>query len=275
MTIRKLIIAVCILLSGGFSTLRAQDASPVPDTSCESQYDLYAAIPSFDIPGGGEAGKSTEKSSVKSSLVSWLSNGFSGQAFSVPTYEDGWQPSRFALKTNGLYLLGAIPNIGVEFNLGKGWTLTADWMYAWWYNDPKHIYWQTYGGYFGFRRYFGQSAQERPFTGHHIGAYGSMLTYDFEWGGRGYQAARWGFGGGVEYGYSIALSQQLNLDLAIGFGYQDGEYKEYDPIDGHYVWQGTYLRNWIGPTKATVALVWTIGSRNKKQNQNQKKGGDQ
>ena len=170
----------------------------------------------------------------------------------------------FSVRTNALYDLAAVPNLGVEVRVGRRFTVKADWMYAWWYSDARHWYWQTYGGYFGFRQYFGRRSKESPFTGHHIGAYGLAMTYDVEWGGRGYQAARWGFGGGVEYGYSFPISKRFNIDVSLGVGYQDGEYKTYDPIDGHYVWQGTYLRHWYGPTKAEVSLVWVLG-RSKKE----------
>ena len=142
-------------------------------------------------------------------------------------------------------------------------------MYAWWKSDRHHRYWQGYGGYLGVRKYFGKTVDGHPFTGHHIGVYGTALTYDIEWGGRGYQAAHYGFGGGVEYGYSMALARRLNLDFFLGLGFQDGEYKVYDPIDSHYVWQSTHKRNWWGPTKAGVSLVWLIG----RGNVHKKKGG--
>ena len=96
----------------------------------------------------------------------------------------------FSVRTNALYDLAAVPNLGVEVRVGRRFTVKADWMCAWWYSDARHWYWQTYGGYFGFRQYFGRRSKESPFTGHHIGAYGLAMTYDLEWGGRGYQAAR-------------------------------------------------------------------------------------
>ena len=174
------------------------------------------------------------------------------------------RPFYWMVKTNLLYDLGATPNVGVEVSIGHRWTVAAEWLYAWWKSDRRHRYWQGYGGYLSVRRYFGPSAEDHPFTGHHIGAYGTALTYDVEWGGRGYQAARYGFGGGLEYGYSIALAHRLNLDFSLGLGFQDGEYKVYDPKDSHYVWQSTHKRHWWGPTKADISLVWLLGRSNKK-----------
>ena len=181
----------------------------------------------------------------------------------VVVVEKPKKPFYIAAKTNLLYDAAVIPNIGIELYLGKRWTLAGDWFYTWFYSDTKHRYWQGYGGYLTLRKYFGKKAAEHPFTGQHIGLYGLMMTYDVEWGGRGYQSPDWGFGGGIEYGYSMPIARRLNLDFSLGIGYQDGEYKEYLPMDGHYVWQVTHDRHWFGPTKAEVSLVWLIGRGNK------------
>jgi len=166
--------------------------------------------------------------------------------------------SKIAFKTNLLYDAALIPNLGVEVDLGKQWTIAADGLCAWWSSNSSHRCWQGYGGYLSLRHYLGQRVKQRTFTGHHIGVYVLTLTYDVEWGGRGYQAAHWGFGGGLEYGYSLPISRRLNLDFSLGLGFQDGEYKEYDPEDGHYVWQSTHKRHWWGPTKAEISLVWLL-----------------
>ena len=171
-----------------------------------------------------------------------------------------------ALKTNLLYDAVLIPNIGVEVSLGKQWTASADWFYTWFSSDNRHRYWQGYGGYLTVRRYFANhSTFHIPHstfpTGHHLGAYVLGLTYDVEWGGRGYQADHFGFGAGLEYGYALPISNRLLLDFSIGIGFQDGEYKEYEPIDDHYVWQSTHKRHWFGPTKAEVTLKWVLGKK--------------
>ena len=167
------------------------------------------------------------------------------------------------VKTNLLYDAALIPNLGVELYLGRQWTVTLDGFWTWISSDKRHRYWQGYGGYVGIRRYLSKPSTPNPkpstLTGHHLGVYGLGMTYDVEWGGRGYQAARFGFGGGIEYGYSAKLCRRLNLDFSIGLGFQDGEYKEYLPMDDHYVWQSTHKRHWWGPTKAEVSLVWLLG----------------
>jgi len=175
--------------------------------------------------------------------------------------EERMEKAVVALRTNMLYDAALIPNIGIEVKLGKGFTIGADWFGTWLFSDKKHIYWQCYGGYLTARYYWGKAAAEQPFTGHHVGIYGTALTYDVEFGGKGYQAAKFGFGGGVEYGYSLRVARSLCIDFNLGLGYQGGEYKVYMPTDdgtGHYVWMSTHMRHWWGPTKVEVSLKWLL-----------------
>lgn len=178
-------------------------------------------------------------------------------------------PFYMALKTNMLYDVLATPNIGIEFYIGNNFSVAANWMYAWWKNDNRHRYWRIYGGDIAIRKWFGAKADAKPLTGHHLGIYGQMVTYDFEFGNRGYLADRWSYAGGVEYGYALPIARRLNIDFTIGIGYLGGKYKEYLPIDDHYVWQETKQRHWFGPTKVEVSLVWLLGYGNN----NEKKGG--
>lgn len=183
------------------------------------------------------------------------------------------------VKTNMLYDALLVPNIGVEFYVGKNWSLAGNWMYAWWKSDRHHNYWRLYGGDLEVRRWFGRKASEKPLAGHHIGLYGRIFTYDFETGGTGYMGGKPGgtlwdkmnYSVGLEYGYSLPVARRLNLDFVIGVGYWGGEYHKYAPIDGHYVWKETRRRHWFGLTEAEISLVWLLG----RGNYNEKKGGRQ
>lgn len=187
------------------------------------------------------------------------------------------KPFYMAVKTNMLYDILALPNLGVEFYLGRNWSVAANWMYGWWDSDRRHRYWRAYGGDIAVRKWFGRAADAKPLTGHHLGVYGQILTYDFEFGGKGQMAGEPGkplwsrpsYAAGVEYGYSLPIARRLNIDFTIGIGYLGGKYYEYEPIDGHYVWQATKQRHWFGPTKAEISLVWLLGHGNR----NERKGG--
>ncbi len=201
------------------------------------------------------------------------------QAAAEPTCK----PFYMGIKTNMLYDLGAIPNIGAEFYLGANFSVVANWEYSWWKSDKKSWYWRSYGGDVALRYWLGKAAKQKPLTGHHLGIYGQMITYDFEVGGRGYIADSgfgkdksedgtlgWNWAAGLEYGYSLPIARRLNIDFTLGVGYHWGNFKEYLPIDGDYVWQATKRRQYIGPTKLEVSLVWLIGCDNYNKKYNKK-----
>lgn len=193
------------------------------------------------------------------------------------TGEPARKPLYMALKTNMLYDAAALPTVGAEFYLGKGWSVTADWTYGWWDVDRRHRYWRAYGGDIGVRRWFGRAAGAKPLTGHHVGLYAGAVTYDFELGGRGVMGGlpgrtlwdRCNFLCGVEYGYSLPVSRRVNIDFGLGIGYLGGKVIKYVPQGKYYVWQSTQRFHWFGPTKAEISLVWLIG----RGNYNGKKGG--
>ena len=176
--------------------------------------------------------------------------------------------SYFALKSNLLYDALLVPNLSLEASIGSGWTLGAGGMFAWWSKDAKHRYWRIYGGGLEIRKYFGTLSKSKPLQGHHLGIYGDFLTYDFEFGAKGYQSKAT-YAAGIKYGYSHPIATRLNLDFALGIGYLHSNYKTYVPRDGCYVYQETKKRKWLGPTQAEISLVWLLG----KGNTNKKKGG--
>jgi hypothetical protein len=186
-------------------------------------------------------------------------------------------PFYMGIKNNLLYDALGVPNIGAEFYLGRNFSIVGNWQYAWWSKESKHRYWRVYGGDIALRKWFGKAADKKPLTGHHLGIYGQALTYDIEKGGNGYMGGepggnifdRCNYGFGLEYGYSLPIARRLNMDFTLGVGYFGGKYYEYVPHDDCYVWQYTKKRNFIGPTKLEVSLVWLIG----RDNYNRKKGG--
>lgn len=188
----------------------------------------------------------------------------------VPQPRKAPSPFYMSLRTNMLYDLGLVPTIGADFYLGKNFSLSAFWTYAWWKTDRKHWYWRTYGGDVALRYWFGKAAAAKPLTGHHIGIYAQALTYDFEFGNKGYMAGQPGgnifdqanLGAGIEYGYSLPITPRLNLDFTASVGYMGGKCWEYVAEDDCYVWQRTKKTRWFGPTKLEVSLVWLIGNGN-------------
>lgn len=187
------------------------------------------------------------------------------------------RPFYMAIKNNMLYDLAAVPNLGAEFYLGKKFSIAANYMHAWWKKEEKSFYWRYYGADASIRWWFGKPSRIKPLQGHHLGVNYQILTYDFQLGKTGIMAgmpgdnlaARANHIVALEYGYSLPVAKRLNLDFSIAGGYHWGLFEEYETVDGHPVWQATKRRQYFGPTKVEISLVWLIGC----DNYNKDKGG--
>lgn len=178
------------------------------------------------------------------------------------SFADGFEQkhSYVAISTNALYDALLVPNMGLEFNFYNNWTLHVNGMWAWWTMQDIHWYWRVYGGEASVKKYFGRQSRNRSMTGHHVGLYAQALSYDFEAGHFGRMAPDLSYGGGVEYGYSFPVSNELNIDFSLGIGYLGGRFYDYVENEGHYIWRTTVNQAWYGPTKASISLVWLISS---------------
>ncbi|MDE6057125.1 MAG: DUF3575 domain-containing protein [Muribaculaceae bacterium] len=179
-----------------------------------------------------------------------------------------WKPcmSRIvgALRSNLLYDLAAVPNIGIELALPHGWAIGLSGMYAWWSSRKHSRYWHIQAWELFARHYFG----ECHLSGWHMGLYAQIGRYDICLDGKGYLSGYSGasffqrptYGGGLEAGYALRLTERLNLDFTAGAGVLTGQYQTYTATPGHHsVWQSTRQRRYFGPSKAEIALVWLFG----------------
>ena len=145
------------------------------------------------------------------------------------------------IRTDMLYDAALVPNLGVDFYLGRNISVGGNWQYAWWSKDSRHRYWRLYGG-----------------------------DINARWCCNIWDRASWG--AGVEYGFSLPIARYFNIDFTLGVGYLGGTCLDYRVIDDHYVWQATKRRHWFGPTKAEISLVWLLGNGNV--NTKKEKGAD-
>ncbi|MBD5295208.1 MAG: DUF3575 domain-containing protein [Bacteroides sp.] len=181
------------------------------------------------------------------------------------------KPLYASIKTNLLYDALAVPNVGAEIYLGKGFSIDTQWMYAWWSRESRHRMWRIYGGELRARYWFGSAAKTKPLSGHHAGLYAGIMTFCFEFGSKGYMGGRPGhslwdrawINAGVEYGYSLPVHSRFNIDFTIGIGYLGGILEKFTSEDDRHVWKSTVRQTWIGPTKAEITLVWLLGRGNR------------
>ena len=173
------------------------------------------------------------------------------------SHEQHYRPT--ALKTNLLFDLVGVPNLGVEWLADKKISITADAAIAYWRIDNLYTL-QTVQGGLGAKYWFG-SRQNRPFTGWNTGIYALFCSrYDVQWRD-GYQGDGF-WSAGLSTGYSARIGERMNLEFALAAGwFHTSEVRHYHrPENGHRMWQQTRHRvGRITLTKVQVNLVWLIG----------------
>lgn len=171
------------------------------------------------------------------------------------------KPYYWALKTNLIYDAALLPNLAVEFSMGKSWSIEAQGQWSWWNTDnSKHYFHRIQMGGVEVRKWFGK-ANHTPLRGHFIGLYGMGGTYDLKFGTTGYLSNN-SYSAGISYGYSTPIGRRLNLEFGLGIGYFGGTYHKYKYLEEFdcYHWFETKELNYLGLTKASISLVWLVGS---------------
>jgi len=159
------------------------------------------------------------------------------------------------VKTNLLYDATTTMNLGLEIALSPKVTIDLSGNYnPWefsenkklkhWMAQPEVRYWlcEKFNGHF-----FGIHAHGGEFNMGNIELL-NMEKYRYE--GLFY-------GGGISYGYQWILSKRWSLEASLGFGYTYLDYdKFYCEKCGDKI--GEETRHFIGPTKASVSLIYII-----------------
>lgn len=183
--------------------------------------------------------------------------------FSVAGIQRGYA-QKVALKTNLLYDATATANVGVEFGLGKQWTMDISGNYNGGWNplgeglyehalvQPEFRYWfcNRFAGHFVALQFHlgsytvGNIANEFIFLGSNMYKLTDHI-YDGNF-----------FGAGAAYGYDVILGRHFNLELEVGFGFAYSEYNQYRLANPSEPVEAGETHYYIGPTKASIALVY-------------------
>ena len=171
-----------------------------------------------------------------------------GQALAQQAWPDLRQ---LAVKTNLLTDVALMPSLAAEYRLNGRWSVGLEGDVAWWSRASKHKYYQL-AVITPEVRY--KLDPQRPWHGHYLGAFAGYGWYDLSNGGTDY----YGEGGmaGVSYSYRWPIGRRLSLEAGLGAGLMYTRYKEYLPLDEHYVYQQTSHMTYVGPLKVQFALVW-------------------
>lgn len=168
---------------------------------------------------------------------------------------------KVGIKSNLLYDATSTINLGVEFGIAPRWTLDISGNYnPWMFSDNRKMkHWLVQPEF----RWW--SCQR--FSGHFLGIH--ALGGQYNWGGMlpwgvspGEKLANsryqgWLAGAGVSYGYHWILGSRWGLEASIGVGYAYVKYDKY-PCATCGVRLDSGRRNYFGPTKAGITLIYMI-----------------
>ena len=172
----------------------------------------------------------------------------------------------FALKTNLLYDATATINAGIEFGLAPRWTMNIpvnfnawsfpkqDYIYKLAFVQPEVRYWfcdRMAGHFIGIHAHggaynFGNLPNQQKFLWNDF----SGLT-DTRY--QGYFV-----GGGLAYGYAWAVSEHLNLEFELGFGYAYTKYDRFECEECGRRIEDQVPAHYVGPTKLGINFVYVF-----------------
>ena len=175
------------------------------------------------------------------------------------------QAQNLGIKTNFFYAgYTKTPNIAGELGLGGRSTLEVGAGYnPWNYNGTEennkklvHLL-----GAVEYRYWFCEKFNGHFVGVHTLGAMYNIAQYEipllFGKGSKEFRYEGWAAGAGVSYGYQFLLSKHWNLETNIGFGYIYLSYDKYECKKcGTSI--GSAKRDYMGPTKAALALIYTF-----------------
>ena len=182
------------------------------------------------------------------------------------------QKPLFALKTNLLYDVASLVNLGLEVPLGNRFSLCAEAVFPWWKIRDKDITVQMLEGTLEGRYWLGKGTQKKLLTGFFAGVYAGVGLFDFQLGklsgGNGVQGNFFVMGG-LSAGYAHVVSNNLRMEYSLGLGYLRSDFREYISVKDTkfgdikalpYPWDVKRISG-ILPTKLQVSLVWMLSCK--------------
>ena len=212
----------------------------------------------------------------------------------APVHEHKFRQTILAARSN---LLIPGMNVGLEIPIGSHWSIGLDYFYPWFVSDENLWCGEMLGWFIDAKYWFpGKNSTWAPTSklkGHAVGVYAGIGYYDYQKRTNGAQGEYLDLG--IDYTYALPIANdQLRLEFNVGLGYIYTLYRPYYPSSDYedlIKEPGIKYRstNFIGPTRASVSLVYPITVPTKKnpytkmvereqrrvERQNKRKGGDE
>jgi uncharacterized low-complexity protein len=158
-----------------------------------------------------------------------------------------------SLRTNLLFWLAAVPNIGAEYRLSNsaGILLNGGWNHWSWkdgYGQDRTFFLQPEARYYigGSKKLF-------------VGLEGHFGQFDFKFN-REKDGSQGNFaGGGITGGYRLSPGSAFDLEFSLGLGYTRISYETYYRSNDVFVRrEGGLTKNFFGPSQAGISLIFKL-----------------
>jgi hypothetical protein len=185
----------------------------------------------------------------------------------APVRRAASSPFFLLVKSNLLYDAALLPNLSVEVALSRSWSASLYGYYSSWDTQAPR-YWSHRISWVGAElRHWRNGEQTALLTGLFFGAYVSGGNYDLrlfpaKLTDSGYLSPL-SYSAGLTGGYSWRLGVRWRLEASLGVGYLGGVYHRYGVSSSsseRYPYTGSGSRNYVGPTRAALTLVYRLGN---------------
>lgn len=216
-------------------------------TAIDVDDSLTVKEPTPEISDNSEVLDKTDESAVDETVSP---SEMKDDGLEMPCTED-----MFALKTNLLYYAALLPNLELEWRINKRWSAAIEGDVAWYAKGLRKYRLAVVTPEVRYR----VLPRDAWWHGMYVGLFVGPGIYDLENGGNGYRGE--GIMTGISLGYLWPIGKRLSLEAGIGAGYIYTRYKEYRPLDGHFLYQRTKDLNYFGPLRLRLSIVWRFGHR--------------
>jgi hypothetical protein len=172
------------------------------------------------------------------------------------------EASALWVKTNVLYDFSTLPNVAVEWPMGRHASMAVNYLCPWWKDKNNAWATQVLDATAEWRWWpQGNPRYRRDRGAWYCGALAGGGDYDWERHERGFQGEF--VRAGVTVGYHWPLTQRWAFEVGAGAGAFWTKYRRYHAeYEGRYlVWKYSGRYQWYGPTDLRMTLIYNLLGR--------------
>jgi hypothetical protein len=156
----------------------------------------------------------------------------------------------FSLRANLLRLATLTPDLGIEWQFARRWSVAVDGSWTSWSRDNKNRRYALWEVSPEVRYCFTQNNK------FYLGVQYKIGEFNYKLSNTGKQGDLQG--GGITFGYKLPLGKRFALDFNAAAGCLHADYETYHVADGVRVKEADHTKNVWGVTDLGITLVWKL-----------------